>query len=70
MNFLNAIRHAAIGYGIRRKIWGSDSILSMDNGCCLWWINTQEDREARLLGPDRSLDLTAEDIQATDWETV
>ena len=72
MNFLNAIRHAAIGYGIRRKPWPENSILSLDNACVLRWlhkINVRDD-ECKLLGPDTTLDLQAWDIVACDWDTV
>lgn len=67
MSFLMALRHAFIGYGIRRKSWN-------DNRLTLVW----EDDELRFLqsGPqDAGLiwswtDLNISDLNATDWETI
>ena len=72
MNFLNAIRHAAIGYGIRRKAWANeDAILTLDNFAELYWMHTTARNDpAKLAGPDRTYDLSVEDLQAKDWETV
>lgn len=35
MNFIKAIQHATIGYGIRRKEWHERNILSLDEGIIL-----------------------------------
>lgn len=71
MNFLKAILHAGIGYGIRRKAWPPKAILSLDNFGELHWIDAvEEESRCRLLTGDLSWDLSPEDIQANDWETV
>ncbi len=78
MNFLSAIKHAAIDYGIRRRAWQKEAILSMSNGatCCLYWLNIpkegrgESDAPVKLCGPDKTYDLQPEDITATDWEVI
>lgn len=71
MNFLAAILHAGIGYGIRRKSWNKDAVLYLDNLKVLRWLyGNAKDEEARLLGPEVSIDVTSEDVRAKDWETV
>ncbi len=84
MNFLSAIKHAAIDYGIRRTCWQKDAILCLGNGsqsCELYWLNVPKgsslgrgqyanDSPAKLCGPDKAFDLSPEDIAATDWETI
>ena len=70
MNFLAAIKHAAIGYGIRRKVWHSKAILHLNNLCELEWCCDCDSHIAPLLGPDPAASVNAEDIKATDWETV
>lgn len=81
MNFLSAIKHAAIDYGIRRVVWPKYAILSLGNGnrgdtCQLYWLNVSKDQAApchepvKLCGPDLTYDLSPEDIAATDWEVI
>lgn len=78
MNFLCAIKHAAINYGIRRRVWVSSAILSLSNGCELYWLETSKGGKhgddlnppCKLLGPDKAYDLQPEDIVAQDWEVV
>jgi hypothetical protein len=69
VNFLTAIKHAAIGYGIARKGWGDEGVcLYLDDCSDLRW--THNEQPCRLMGPSETLDLTKEDIQAKDWETI
>lgn len=80
MNFLSAIKHAVIDYGIRRAAWHKDAILYLGNGsqgCEMYWLPRPEDNEhtvnqspMRLCGPDKTLDIQPEDIVATDWEAI
>ncbi len=82
MNFLCAIKHAAIDYGIRRRAWVPGAILSLGNGAYgngpdLYWLEGLvpwdkggDGRPAVLLGPDKTYDITEEDIKAIDWETI
>jgi hypothetical protein len=81
MNFYGAIQHASIGYGVRRKQWAENSILFFDHDKCqLCWLNATyvengvehgKGTVAKLLGLQyATLDLTAEDIKATDWDTI
>lgn len=74
MNFISAIKHATIDYGIRRRSWREGAILCLGNGhdtCQLYWIEgIGRDTPVKLCGPDKSFDLSVEDIQAQDWETV
>lgn len=81
MNFLSAIKHAVIGYGIRRKVWQKDAILYLGSGGqdALYWIyipgamrNERGGRgdSVKLCGPDKSYDLQPEDITADDWEAI
>lgn len=75
MNFLSAIKHAAIDYGIRRRAWARrDAILCLGNGtngCELYWIDgVGKDTPVKLCGTDAAFDLIVEDIQAQDWEVV
>jgi hypothetical protein len=78
MNFIAAIQHAAIGYGIRRKAWRNDAILMLENNQ-LHWIKDRNGvetpnngiwNECKLMGADITHDLTAEDIAAQDWEAI
>jgi hypothetical protein len=69
MNFLTAIKHAAIGYGIRRKSWPEENaILHLDNLNDLRWVRSGV--LCLLLGNPHDFDLTKEDIQAKDWEII
>lgn len=76
MNFITAIQHATIGYGIRRQTWIlSRWMLLDDSGHHLIWNIVPNgygtrDGNITLLGPDPSWDITEEDIKATDWEAV
>lgn len=70
MNFLNAIRHAAIGYGIRRKSWPDGWILSIDNACRLWWLPMAPGRQDEMCGLLDDHGLDDGDITAEDWTTV
>ena len=86
MNFISALKHAMIDYGIRRKAWPKEAILSLCNGhdsCQLYWLdhtkggNRDRSRPAsywldpvKLCGPDLTFDLTPEDLQANDWEAI
>lgn len=66
MNFLNAIKHAAIGYGIRRQGWANNLHLT-HNGELKWVGQTMK---CSMLGGDTAWDLNKGDITALDWETV
>lgn len=72
MNFLSAIKHAAIGYGIRRKSWDDRCILHLNNMGELEWVGhyhkDREGKEANLFSSDYGI--VKEDITANDWETV
>lgn len=68
MNFIAAIQHASIGFYIRRKQWPNYAMLRME-GVQLWWVNGVT-FPANLLGIDKTGDVSAEDIQANDWEYV
>lgn len=70
MNFLKAIQHATIGYGIRRKCWGPKAILSLDNFARLYWLNSDCRLSAIFVQETDSYNLSLEDINSTDWETV
>lgn len=62
MNFIQAVQHATIGYGIRRADWTSDAILYMEPktlGPALCWVKNGRIANLGLL-----------DIRADDWETV
>lgn len=73
MNFLKAIQHATIGYGIRRKPWSFREncylVLKLDE---LYWAEGNCGGEAKLCPdkPDLTVDLLPEDIAAKDWETI
>lgn len=69
MNFINAILHVNIGYGIRRMSWQEGAILHLGGGQKLFWLG-KEREPVTLLGDDETHDLNAEDLKATDWETV
>lgn len=71
MNFIRAIQHATIGYGIRRKVWSSNEHcwLYLHNDQ-LQWAEGNIACSCNLLGKDLSADLIEEDITATDWETI
>lgn len=73
MNFLGALQHAFIGYGIRRKAWNHSPIIYYDH----------DDQRLRFLGTNKDTDngllvsfaaeeggdvLTPEDCNAMDWE--
>lgn len=64
MNFIAAIQHASIGYGIRRKVW--KRMLHLDQHE-LFWVDTAT--SAQLCGLS-ILDVSVEDIKATDWEAI
>lgn len=72
MNFIKAIQHATIGYGIRRKSWEVpfDTFLLLDHTGRLMWSPNNVADFAILMGNDPATDLNAEDLQATDWETI
>jgi hypothetical protein len=79
MNFIAAIQHATIGYGIRRKAWKHDVILMLHNGSELHWLKDRNGvsvenfgtwTQCHVLGSDKTHDLTAEDIAAQDWEAI
>jgi hypothetical protein len=65
MNFIAAIQHTTIGYGIRRRTWPSKAILYIDNLHILRWMENEE--ECKILGVEVTMNLTAEDLTATDW---
>ena len=69
MTFINAFKHAVIGYAIRRKIWPSGAI-RLDNNKLIWTgTNVAVGEECRIRGQGcDSLDLSDEDLQADDWE--
>lgn len=71
MNFVAAIQHATIGYGIRRKAWGPKAFLYLHDGNTLRWGHFDDQVETcDLLGPSRTMDLQASDITGTDWEVI
>lgn len=75
MNFIKAIQHATIGYGIRRRSWRQDAVLTVDNFGDLYWtsgVGTDTPVKLGVSGPgvDMTFDLNVEDIQARDWEVV
>jgi hypothetical protein len=74
MNFINAIQHATIGYGIRRRAWRENDRcwLTLDNFGNLQWCEGNVGGEARLIPIiiDPSRDMIDEDIRALDWEAV
>lgn len=67
MNFIAAIQHATIGYGIRRKNWKENRTLYLNEDAEL--IETSTGARITLCG-ELSCDLKREDLQATDWEVV
>lgn len=72
MNFLAALKHAIIGYGIRRKSWpNKDAILHFTNLNDLEWLNRVSEHTGPcvLLGR-RASDLHSDDLTAIDWETI
>ncbi len=71
MNFIKAIQHATIGYGIRRKAWRErpDCFLHLRDDGDLEW-DDPETIPCKLLGNDLAADLLPEDITATDWEAI
>jgi hypothetical protein len=68
MNFLTAIKHAAIGYGIRRKPWEEGYILHLNYSGELEWLACGS--TCPLLDGDTGWDLTEHDIKSKDWETI
>jgi hypothetical protein len=69
VNFLTAIKHAAIGYGIARKGWGDEGVcLYLDDCSDLRWVHSGV--TCTLIGDPEDFDLTVEDIKAKDWETI
>jgi hypothetical protein len=67
MNFIQAVQHGSIGYGIRRAIWPKDVILTVNNfGGFDWMLGG----EAELLGDDPASDLSVEDVKSEDWVTI
>lgn len=59
MNFIGAIQHATIGYGIRRRKWDKDLIFWLDG--------------VHLKQTDTNLSLYVlcfEDFVAADWEAI
>lgn len=69
MTFMNALRHTTINYGARRPRWPDNAYVMYDhNDAELRWTHTNN--PAPLLGTDPATAITAEDIQATDWEVV
>lgn len=78
MNFIRAIQHTALGYGIRRKEWrdNPDCYLCLQGGNLVWSYNfvkrLQDNGHKRLipklLGPDFDVDIQEQDIRAEDWE--
>lgn len=71
MNFIKAIQHATIGYGIRRKSWRDGATITIDNFGDLYWVEgVGMDVPIKLCGRDAGFDLSPEDIRAQDWEAV
>lgn len=79
MNFMMAVKHAVIGYGIRRAEWkqvhgGPDLILTLDHTGEFYWctapVPENTNRPVQLLGPDMNHDLLSADIKAEDWEVI
>lgn len=73
MNFLAAFTLALEGRYMRRKVWRPGAMLwhGATDGVCLYWRDgVGSDTPVKLCGPDRAFDLSAEDIQAGDWEVI
>lgn len=75
MNFIAAIQHATIGYGIRRKAWNNtDAILHLNDKAELHWVpaihNPEHQAPVKLGHGDICYDLTQSDIAANDWEAI
>lgn len=68
MNFLVAVQHATIGYGIRRRVWPPKAMLYMQT-YELYWVDGS-DTPVKLLGDSVTADLQKEDIQGEDWEAI
>lgn len=69
IDFLAAIRHATIGYAIRRKAWPGEASLYLRGDGALRWTDT--DRECGLLDvPGGEGNLQAVDLTAHDWQAV
>ena len=82
MTFINAILHANLGYGIRRKAWHEKAILYLEQMTLRWMNDANKQRikfpepqdgnsnEVRLCGPDQTFDLQPDDLRANDWEII
>ena len=72
MNFLKALQHAFIGYGIRRKAWREEAILYFDldgtgpDDGLRWMQSGPHDATRAFVWPD----ISYEDMGATDWEVI
>lgn len=82
MNFISALLHANIGYGIRRKAWHEKAVLYLEQTQLFWMDDAKKQRtkfvepqagksnEVRLCGPDLTFDLQPEDFNGIDWEVI
>lgn len=68
MSFLDAIRHAMIGYAIQRAGWSRFLVIDKTENAQLFWLNGSEVGMAcAVLGDNPVWDLTADDIKSPDW---
>lgn len=73
MNFLTALQHAFIGYGIRRKSWNKTAVLQwhqQEKKLGFGLINTGTVIWARISNLDAGDTISIQDANATDWEAI
>jgi hypothetical protein len=77
MNFITAIQHLPLGYGIRRKPWNKEAILMQPDqaGVLIWMYShlpakLRPDLQHPFTSHEATDSITCCDIIATDWETV
>jgi hypothetical protein len=66
VNFISALKHATIGYGIRRKEWMEGHTMFMENDE-LFWTHLPTHPIIFFSG---FMGLNEQDIAAKDWETI
>lgn len=70
MTFIQAVLHAGIGYGIRRKAWPEDVWLIMDETRTrLKWKHVRN-RDLLFVADSNGFHLSPLDLNADDWEKV
>ena len=74
MNFIAAILHATIGYGIRRKAWSEGFTLHIDNHELKWIDDKQQPATKHSpvcqIGQGGDMHLGLEALRADDWEAI